>query len=245
MRNLKFTNQQIYHVFNRGTEKRNIFLDKKDYLRMIHALFVFNDKNPIPPSNIRIARHPTKTTAAQITQCLEAELPNIKKPRKLLVEILAFSLMSNHYHLLLKQCEENGISKFMQKLGTSYTNYFNTKHERSGHLFQGKFKAVEVRLHSQLLHLPYYIHLNPLGLKHPEWRNKEIKNPKEAFKYLNQYKWSSHQDYMGKKNFPSITSRDYLLELFGGEKSYKKAIKEWLEERKQNVKLIQELTLEK
>ena len=100
----------------------------------------------------------------------------INHKRKLLVEILVFTLMPNHFHLLLKQKQENGISKFMHKLGVGYSMYFNQKYERTGSLFQGTYKAIPVNNDSYFIHLPYYIHLNPLDLIEPKWKNGEIKN---------------------------------------------------------------------
>ena len=132
----------------------------------------------------------------------------------------------------------------MQKFGTGYTMYFNTKYQHSGHIFQGKFKAVEMKHERQLIHLPYYIHLNPLDLKYFSWREKELASPKEAMKYLQTYKWSSHLDYLGQRNFPSVTQRKFLLEIFGGSEGYKKEINKWLKEREKNLNLLQNLTLE-
>ncbi len=160
----------------------------------------------------------------------------------MLVDILAFCLMPNHFHLLIKQKVENGVVKFMQKLGTGYTMSFNEKYERSGSLFQGTYKAVLVEKDSHFIHLPYYIHSNPLDMKFPEWRNKEIKNYKEAMKFLENYRWSSFPDYIGKKNFPSVTQREFLLDFFKGTEQYKKDTLKWLEEM--DLEEIKDSTLE-
>ncbi|MBI2450905.1 MAG: transposase [Parcubacteria group bacterium] len=204
MRKIKFTEGKIYHIYNRGVEKRDIFLDDKDYFRFIHDLFEFNDEKPA------------------LNSYYEAKPRKIEK-RKLLVEILVFTLMPNHFHLLLRQRQDNGIANFMHKLGGGYTMYFNQKYERTGSLFQGTFKAVLVEKDAQFLHIPDYIHLNPLDLKSPEWKNKEIKNYKEAMKFLENYRWSSFRDYIGKKNFPSVTQRKFLMKFFGGPIQYKKS----------------------
>ena len=241
MRKLKFTNGEIYHVYNRGIDKKQIFLNPQDHLRFIHDMFEFNDSNIAIPSNARFQVQKPSTANEEVLrkkfQNLEAELPNtnIKRKRKLLGEITVFCLMPNHFHLLIKQRQENGISRFMQKIGTGYTNYFNTKYERSGHLFQGKFKAEQMESEAHLLHLPYYIHLNPLDLAHPEWRNKEMENPKAAMKFLETYRWSSFQDYIGKKNFPSVTQREFIQKLVGNEEEYKKETCRWLKERKTDL----------
>jgi len=136
------------------------------------------------------------------------------------VDILTFVLMPNHYHLLLRQRVDGGISKFMQKLGTGYTMYFNEKHERSGALFQGRYKSVHIEDDRQLLYIPHYIHLNPLALID---RGSTSIN-KNADEFLNSYRWSSYLDYVGGRAFPSVTDREYLLNLFGGAEKYKKDI---------------------
>jgi len=200
MRNIRFVNEGIYHVYNRSVEKREIFVDDQDRFRFIHDLFEFNDE--APAVNFYYKR--------PLIQSYEAKPRKIEQQkRKLLVEILAFVVMPNHFHLLLRQIKENGISNFMHKLGTGYTMYFNQKYERAGSLFQGTYKAVLVNQEAHFIHLPYYIHFNPLDLKFPEWRDREIKNYKQAMKFLENYRWSSFLDYIGKKNFPSVTRENF------------------------------------
>ena len=231
-----FADNQVYHVYNRGVEKRNIFLDDQDRYRFIHDLFEFNDETPA--ANIYY-----KFNKLVGFQSYEVKPRKIERePRKTLINILAFCLMPNHFHLLLQQRKENGIVKFMQKLGTGYTMSFNQKYERSGSLFQGTYKAILVEKDSHFIHLPYYIHLNSLDIKFPEWREREIKNYKEAMDFLENYHWSSFPDYIGKKNFPSVTQRKILLEFFGGPEQYKKDTIKWLKEM--NLEGIKDLILE-
>ncbi|MDP3725330.1 MAG: transposase [Nanoarchaeota archaeon] len=220
----------IYHIYNRGVDKRNVFLEKRDYLRFIHDLFEFNDEAPATPSNITYqTRKPAQIQAHTIDKCLEVQPLNKKEQ---LTHVLAFCLMPNHFHLLLQQISENGIEEFMRKLGTGYTGYFNLKHKRSGHLFQGRYKSEEITDDAYLLHIPTYIHLNPLDISNPGWREKQIENPEEALKFLKNYRWSSFLDYIGQKNFPSVTQREFLQQIIGDSKEYKKEIKQWLWERK-------------
>jgi len=227
MKNPAFVNDKIYHIYNRGVEKRDVFMDKQDYLRFIHCLFELNDDAPVRnvdyyfPKNIEIG-----------SQYLEEE----RKPRKLLVEISIFTLMSNHFHLLLTQKKENGIPKFMQKLGIGYTMYFNQKYERVGGLFQGKFKAVTIEEQAHFLHIPHYIHTNPLSLASPNYGDR--------ISILEDYRWSSFPDYIGKKNFPSVTQRDFLLDFYGGSKKYKEETKDWLKNRPKNLEKIKEVALD-
>lgn len=211
---------ELYHVINRGIEKRNIFLQERDYFRFIHDLFEFNDKEWV------------NTTFYQFKRSYDLEGRKLEKrrKRKLLVDILAFCLMPNHYHLLLTPRIQNGISKFMQKLNAGYVKYFNLKYERKGTLFEGRYKAVHVKNEAHFIHLPYYIHFNPLDLRHPEWRQRKLYNLKKAIEYLGTYRWSSHMDYLGKRNFPSVTNRSFLLNYFGGEKKYKSTLYNWLKE---------------
>jgi len=217
MKNPQFGSEEIYHIYNRGVEKRNIFLDNQDRLRCIHDLFEFNDLEP--------------ADKFLFSQFSEVKLPKIEREaRKLIVEILAFYLGDNHFHLMLRQKEENGITLFMRKFGTGYTNYFNQKYERVGSLFQGTFKASLIKTEVHFLHLPYYIHLNALDSIAPEWRDRKIKNVNKVIKFLDSYRWSSHLDYIGKKNFPSVTQRDFLMKFWGGPEEYRKSIIKWLKE---------------
>src|SRR3989338_7893093 len=214
MKKPQFVENQIYHVYNRGVEKRATFLDDKDFRRFIHDLFEFNDKD----SAFNVAYYFNSRSKKIEPRNIEKK----RKPRKSLVEILLFVLMPNHFHLLLKQSKENGIVKFMQKLGTGYTNYFNKKYERGGGLFQGRFKAVLIGREAQYIHVPSYIHLNPLELL--SYRGSTSIGMREKMEFLENYQWSSYPDYIGKKNFPSLTSRDLYLKFFGGEGGYKEEI---------------------
>lgn len=138
--------------------------------------------------------------------------------------------MRNHYHLILRQKKDSGIIRFQQKLGTGFTNYFNKKQKRVGPLFQGRFKAVHINKEEHLQYLVYYIHFNCLDLIEPNWRLGKIRDYQKAMKFLNSFRWSSHLDYLGKKNFPSVTHREFLLDILGGKENYKRNIKEWLKE---------------
>ena len=235
MRNIKFVDEKIYHIYNRGVEKRKIFLDNEDRFRFIHNLFEFNDENPA--TNLYYKRPFLQTQSYEVKP---RKIERVK--RELIIEILVFCLMPNHFHLLLKQTKERGISKFMHKLGTGYTMYFNQKYKRAGSLFQGTYKATLIEKDSHFIHLPYYIHLNPLDLIMPEWRKREIDDYKETMKFLENYRWSSFPDYIGKKNFSSVTSREFLLEFFGGPTEYKKATVKWLQEI--DLEEIKEVVLE-
>mgnify|MGYP001592290554 FL=1 len=225
---------EIYHILSRGVDKRKIFLEEEDYLRFVHDLFEFNDREA--------ALNIGYFFKNQYIDLRSRYIGEKRQKRKFLVKILIFCLMPNHYHLLLTPIVEGGITKFMRKLNIGYAKYFNQKYERVGALFQGRYKSIHIQNDSHFIHLPYYIHLNPLDLKFPEWRGGEIKNYKGAIKFLENYRWSSFLDYIGKKNFPSITQRDLLLEFFEGPENYKKETIKWLKEM--DLKNIKEATLE-
>jgi len=222
---------EIYHIYNRGVEKRDVFLSDKDYFRFVHDLFEFNDI------------HPTINLSFHFDETKEVGLPKIKRrERKLLVELMAFCLMPNHFHFIVRQKRDSGITEFMRKLGTGYTNYFNQKYERVGPLFQGKYKFVHLKNEAHFIYLPYYLHLNPLDLKFKNWQAEIIKNRKEALKFLENYRWSSFPDYISIKNFPSVTQRDFLSDLLGEPKQHKKSISDLL--KNPNLEKIQDITLE-
>lgn len=221
---------EIYHVLNRGVDKRQIFMDKQDYLRFIHDLYEFNDQNRSELNYYKFRDHGANGKIAEAR----------KSPRKPLVDILAFCLMPNHYHLLISPKIEKGIPQFMQKVGMGYSKYFNQKYERTGTLFQGRYKHILVTNNIHFLHLPFYMHFNPLDLIYPEWRDNKISDPKKALEFLKSYRWSSHLDYLGVKNFPSILNMKLLMDIFGSSKDYEKLVENYLKD----VQIDEEITLE-
>lgn len=204
MRKQKLVSDNIYHVYNRGVEKRIIYKDSRDYMRFIKGLVVFNDIKPVDDFNY-----------------IFRKILNKSYHRESIVDIVAFCLMPNHYHLLLRQRVDGGITEFMRKLGGGYVNYFNLKYKRVGTLFQGKFKSVLISNDSQFLYIPHYIHLNPLDLIFPDWREKKKVNKKQAINFLNNYEWSSYRDYIGESNFDLVLNKDLIYEHFDKE-NYKK-----------------------
>lgn len=218
MKRPAFANGEVYHVYNRGIERRRVFMDERDHHRFVHDLYEFNDTLPASNTGYHLA-------GGKIV----ARVP--KSPRQRLVDIFCFCLMPDHFHLLLRQRREKGITEFMRKLGTGYTNYFNQRYQRIGPLFQGKFKAVHVTREAHLLYLPHYIHLNPLDLWMPEWRRKTLTNVVGALNSLASYRWSSYLDYIGKKNFPALVQSDLFLRTYRSPTSigdYRRDLEEWL-----------------
>lgn len=232
-RKIVFSNGCFYHIFNRGVEKRIIFIDEEDRFRFIHNLFEFNDINP-PPKFIRspIIGLPEPDSKMKV----------LREPRKLLVKILCFTLMPNHFHLILEQLVENGIKIFMQKIGMGYANYFNLKYNRIGGLFQGRYRAIQIDNENYLLHLSRYIHINSIELIEPKWKEEGIKDWEKVNKFLENYRWSSYLDYIGQKNFPSVLNQELINSYFETPEEYKKFVNEWIVK---DLEKIKNLLLEK
>ncbi|OGG48639.1 hypothetical protein A3G63_03210 [Candidatus Kaiserbacteria bacterium RIFCSPLOWO2_12_FULL_52_8] len=197
---------EFWHLIGRGVEKRDIVTDKHDRLRFIHNLYALNDRNTTPNYILNERRE--------------------DHAREQLVDIHSYCLMKNHYHLLVTERIENGISLFMQKINMGYTKYFNNRHKRSGALWQGKYRKVQIKRDAHFLYIPFYIHLNPLDYVHPEWRAGEVRNTKKALEALLDYRWSSHLDYLGVRNFPSIIRTDVLNPMLGTRSEYERTIVE-------------------
>lgn len=185
-------NDSYYHIFNRGVEKRYIFSGPKDYKRFLSILFYYQFSGPKPSFSL-------------YRRFKNQNFSNNPK----IIEVLAYCLMPNHFHLLLKQLTDNGVSEFIGKISNGYTKYFNTKHNRVGPLFQGAFKAVLVETDEQLLHVSRYIHLNPYV--------------SELVKDLEAYKYSSYREYIGLDEV-EICSKELILNFFKTTKDYKKFI---------------------
>ena len=202
----------IYHVYNRGVDKRIIFDDDNDRQRFVSGLYFFNNKNST--DNLRFFDIQSRNDDT----------------REKIVEILSFVLMPNHFHLLIKPLVENGLSEFMQKLGIGYTNYFNIKNERTGSLFQGKYKFVRIEGDEQLAYIPYYIHFNPVELVESKWKEQEVVDKDRAINFLKSYPWSSLRGYLGNNCFSQIINKEILKDYLGEPEDLEKEISDWLKE---------------
>lgn len=218
---VELVNGCFYHIYNRGVDKRNIFLEKNDYFRFITYLTEFNGARHVP--NIR-----------RIVQGLTL---NIFDKGKRLVDIISFCLIPNHFHMILRQLIDNGVSKFMQKIGTGYTMYFNKKNERTGSLFESTYKPKLIETDEYLMYLSKYIHLNCMDLIEPGWKEEGIKDWDRAIKFLENYRWSSYLDYIGKYNFPYIINKEPLQEYFKTPEEYKKYVQSWM---KKDIDLLKD-----
>lgn len=224
MKKVILANNNIYHVYNRGALKEPIFFEDRDYVRFVEDLHEFN--------NARSALDPRLFNRGSTSVDTEVE-PLARAP---LVSILAWCLMPNHFHLLLEQREDAGVTHFMAKLGTGYTLYINKKYERSGHVFQGRFKARHVDGESYFLHISRYIHLNPVDIIEPGWKETGIKDWDKTRAFLEGYRWSSYPDWIGRKNFPSILGKAPYKGYFKDAEAYKQFVREWTERDYEHLK---------
>ena len=212
-RSIEFGPDEYYHLYNRGTERRKIFMRKGDYDRFLALLYLANQSEP---TELKLQGR---------------TLEKISEPRngEPLVDIAAYCLMPNHFHLLVRELQDGCTSKFMQKLTTGYTMYFNKRYERNGTLFQGRFKATHVADDRYLRYLISYIHLNPIKLIEPKWKEVGIMDEAGAKRYLETYALSSYLDYLGKKRLEGmILSREALPEYFSSGADFKTFVTEWL-----------------
>ncbi len=188
MRKEKFEENEYYHIYNRGVDKRSIVMDDYDKIRFIHTLYILNSFLNIPYRFNIVALRPQEFLT----------------PRQPFVKIVAACLMPNHYHLMLTPLKENGVSDFLQKIGTSYTKYFNSRHNRTGRLFERTFQAKLINKQEYASYLTYYIHLNPLKLC------TTTNDPKKKLEWTMGYEWSTLPDYLEKKGrFSKITTKDF------------------------------------
>ena len=232
----------MYHVFNRGYDKRQIYLDDNDYLRFIECLFYFNTQDEV---NIKI-RDVRQVESFKGFSRTFLRNPKQAKKWKPLVELIAFTLMPNHYHLIVREIVFGGISLFMQRMGNGYTGYFNMKYNRggTGGIFQSRYKSVHIDNDAQLMNIFVYVQTNPVELKESGWKDLKVKDPRGAVDWLESYWQSSYLDYIGLGNFPNVTQRDFFLELFGSEKNCKAAVEDWIKFKARNAELDPKMILE-
>ncbi len=238
-REQQFANSEIYHVTLRAIDDNLIFKDIDDYYRGIFSIYEFNTARLVKIRERRKVR-------AQMKKALKETITvptGVNDERDKIVEVLTFSLMPNHIHLLLKQLKDEGISNFMQKIGGGYGGYFNRKYNRKGHVFQNRFVSVHIEDDNQLKVVFVYIHANPISLIEPKWKEIGIQNPEKVIKFLENYKWSSYPDYIGKKNFPSVTEREFLSKVMNGPQGCKKFVENWIR-YKGEIREFAELALE-
>ena len=171
-----FTTNEFYHIFDRGVDKRKIFLDKRDYIRFMHDLYEFNDINPAKQFfRFKKEEENVGNRVSNIVSNIESNIVlSAGRRREVLVKIHAFVLMPNHYHLLVEQIKEGGITLFIRKLHVGYTKAFNSRYKRVGHLLQGPFKSIHIEDDIHLGFLICYLHSNPLDLWKANWKKNKL-----------------------------------------------------------------------
>src|SRR3989344_4858739 len=172
-RDVPFVDNEIYHLYNRGANKADIFLEEYDYFRFKILIFLANSVESLKIANV-LSKYRGRSSLLLFEE---------KKPDQG-VDVLSYALMPNHFHLIVRQKTENGITNFMKKIGTAYSMYFNTKYEHSGTVFQGRFKSKYVSTGDYLRWLFAYVALNPLDIEFLGWKDRGVQNPHKAFSFL-------------------------------------------------------------
>ncbi|MDA3840368.1 MAG: transposase [Patescibacteria group bacterium] len=212
MKRTKFQKGEYYHIYNRGVDKREIFLDKYDYLRFLLGIKEFNQLEPIG--------------SIYLKQRNDFSHPMTKNEK--LVDIIAYSLLPNHYHILVKELVENGLSKFMHKVSMGYSRFINEKYKRSGSLFQGSYKLVHIDSENYINYISAYINGNP-----------EIHGIGKAEKYI----WSSYKEYLGERD-GIIPKKEDVLKNFSSKKDYSDYVKKVVVNAKQRKEDVKKYLLE-
>jgi len=217
-RKIEISVGEFYHIYSRGVEKRNIFLDASDKERFHKLLYFANGERPY------------------VFRLIQGQPLNAIEVGERKTAIGAYVLMPNHIHILVKETQEGGVSGFMEKLLTGYSMYFNKKYDRVGPLFQSRFKAQHANRDEYLKYLFAYIHLNPIKLFEPKWREKGIKDTVRAKKFLGQYQYSSYAEYAGKERSESIIlSKKEFPDYFSEQDSFDDFLHDWLEFRDEEL----------
>ncbi len=228
IRKTPIIDSEYYHIYNRGSNKMNIFNDEEDYSRFIKLLYLCNSKKKI---NFR-------------TDIFEKKIDIWEFDKgEPIVSIGAYTLMPNHFHIYITGSRSkasgdmsentNSITIFLQKLSTAYAKYFNYKYKRTGSLFESKFKSTHIKDEIQAKYLFSYIHLNPIKIIDKTWKDSGIKNTFEALSFLANYKWSSYLDFKDiDRKEKIIINQSNFLNYFPIKNSFDKEILEWFSRSK-------------
>jgi putative transposase len=187
-----FSKGGIYHLYNRGDNKEIVFRDEQDYRAFLFRL------------GLSLGIEKGDLNKCEITKSPKSRI-RIGSLNPGNFKIHAFCLMPNHLHLLVEQCGDDSISKLLSRVFTSFSKYINLKHKRVGHVFQDKFKSVQIETNPQLMLISSYIHMNPV-------KDSVTNKPEE-------YRWSSYNDFISDRKNP-IIHKQFLTEVFGGTKNF-------------------------
>jgi putative transposase len=198
-----FVTGEYYHLYNRGNSKQVIFNDEQDHLYFINLLMIVNSK-----------------------QRVKSGVNKSVDPEEKVISIGAYCLMPNHFHILVKQEKDGGITVFMQKLLTGYSMYYNKKYARTGSLFEGKFKSKYAGIDTYLKYLFSYIHLNPLKIIDKNWKIEVLHAKRFDFEFLLKYPYSSFSEYYTRGY--ELVNREAFPDYFPNKASFLKEISSWL-----------------
>lgn len=225
-RNIIIAPQEYYHIYNRGNDRRIIFHDEADYDRFIKLMYIMNCR--------------TNFSVSLLKKQGKWETCNEIDRGETLVDIGAWVLMPNHFHILVReknyltdgkdeQNEKSGMALFMQKLMTAYSMYYNKKYFRKGTIMESKYKAGHLDSDRYLKYIYTYIHLNPVALVENGWKKRQINNKAETLLFLQKYKYSSYSDYCGQKRFENAIINPVAFPgYFSTVTDFEDMIKEWV-----------------
>lgn len=211
----------ITHVCNRGVDRRKIFVSRKEYQRFRDNLYLLNN-----------VEGKVRTKHKNIFS------PDVNLPkRNQLVEVLKWSLMPNHFHLLLLELVDGGILEYVKRIGNAYTKYFNLKNNhRSGYLFQNSAKIIPIQSESYFPYIPIYIDLNPAKLVNG--------SPNYQLNFIKKYEWSSLKNYYGKGEDEAIINKEIFYEIFETDLiKYEKDLNHFLKNRSTLLKSFEGVNL--
>ena len=236
MRKISFLNNEYCHIFNRGVDKRQIFLDDEDYWKFFDCVRDFNNDTEYEERLNVLGLNRHTAIGTELSSVHFRKLGDFLEKQEKIVDVPSYIFNPNHFHFILKQLRHEGISNFMHKIGTSYTNYFNKKYERSGALFQGPFKAIPIIDDEYFLWLIGYVN-----------GNSEIHNIAAA----GDYSWSSYaalckelssvQHQQERSNLSLLSGTEAILERFKNVEEFQvfveKVIQESREEKRKNKRI--------
>lgn len=221
IRKEKFVPGEYYHIYSRTIFNTPEFRNSKNTERLEQAFLISNSTRST--ETYQFLRNNEKATIKDVAEILARG--------EKLIDILCYAIMPDHYHMLIYEKQENGITKFIRSCNTSIAKYINIKNDRRGPFFESRFKSKHINSNAYLLHLSLYIHLNPLDfLISKEWRNHKLKNWDSIKNNLVNYKWSSLDSYLDNnhKN-PIISNTEIIKEQFANEKDYENYLRNWSE----------------
>lgn len=218
-RTVVLANNEIYHVFNRSIAREEIFSSKINLNKILEIVEYYQF-----PQKLRLSKFKSLPVSLkkEYLQSLKNSVP--------LVEIYAFAFMPNHFHFLLKQLKDRGISQFISNLQNSFAKIFNLKNDRNGSLFQNAFRAKRIAYDEQFIHVSRYIHLNPVTAYIID------------FDKLANYEWTSFPAYAKGHSIPFLNT-EFVLQIFGSKDEYIKFVSDQVGYQRK-LALIKNLTLE-